>query len=126
MRYSFKQLYEMNDEEFKLMVDVYSGIFDETIKNKKEMCLKDHEQTLRWLEKKKQREEKLASLEADVKMEEEEDDWDDWEDDYPYFDEMKYLNAKYNDSLWTMFTREIFSVFWKLELQDIQLPESIY
>ena len=79
------------------MVKIYSGIFDETLKIKKELCADD------------QRPEA---------QEGQDNDWDGW-DDYPYFDETKYLNAKFNDGLWTAFTREIFTIFWKLELQDI-------
>ena len=96
IRHSFKQLYDMNDVDFQAMVKVYSGIFDESLKVKKELCEGDQVQ----------------------EGPEGANECDEW-DDYPYFDEMRYLNAKFNDSLWTNFTREIFTVFWKLELQDI-------
>ena len=42
LRNSFKQVHEMDEEEFRLMVHVYSSVFDETLKIKKELCEKDH------------------------------------------------------------------------------------
>ena len=47
------------------------------------------------------------------------------DDEYPYFDEIAYLKNR-DDDIWKMFSREVFTIFWQLELQDIVDPESMY
>jgi hypothetical protein len=45
---------------------------------------------------------------------------------YPYWDEVKFLEAKREKDMWTLCSQEIFTVFWQLELQDITKPDEFY
>lgn len=47
-------------------------------------------------------------------------------DDYPYWDEIKFLKEKQEKTMWNNFSDEIFAIFWQLELQDISQPSEIY
>ena len=48
---------------------------------------------------------------------------DDWED-YPYWDEAEFLETRRPN--WSHLPKEIFTVFWQLELQDITVPFDAY
>ena len=45
---------------------------------------------------------------------------------YPYFDETKYLNKKQKKCNFNHFSKEVFAVFWHLELSDIHVPKDLY
>ena len=40
---------------------------------------------------------------------------DEW-NDYPYWNELKCLKDKQKDNLWKNVSKEIFTIFWQLEL----------
>jgi hypothetical protein len=50
-------------------------------------------------------------------------DEDDWEQ-HPYWDEVKFLEM--GQLNWSQFPKEIFAIFWQLELQDISIPFDAY
>ena len=79
------------------MVDMYSTIFDNSFASKIDLCIQDNIDN--------------------VKTE-------DYR--YPYWDEIKFLKEKGEKDMWNLFSKEIFFIFWQLDLQDITKPDDIY
>ena len=87
----------MKQDEFNHLVTTYSDIFDSSFQNKIDVYPTD-----------------VQPLENV------------WEEEYPYFDEVKFLQQKKDTQHWSNFDKRIFAIFWQLELSDIQLPNEMY
>lgn len=76
LRHSFKRMYDMSEAEFKSIVSVYSKIFDDSYQSK----IKLYDQN------------KDDKMDCDGEAPAD-DEWDGY-DEFPYFDEVKFLQSK--------------------------------
>ena len=100
LRKSHVQLYEMKKDDFEALVQKYTMVFEDQQDNKFQL-IEEREQNY-----------KDEGYESD---------------EFQYFDEAAYFKDVRGEKMqWKYFPKEIFTIFWLLDLQDIHHPEDVY
>lgn len=98
IRKGFPEIFNLSQDKFLEQVEIIVSLFDQCNSNKIEDSKEEYPT-----------------------------DNESWDMDLaPYFDEHKYLQVKLGQNQWKQFSKEVFAVFWSLEIQDIMVPEDMY